>query len=68
MSVFGVADLATVMNRTRFDKRKRVIAPEPWPGWLSYRSGHFLRPSDVRRFSGYTAPYSTVSLIDQYSS
>jgi hypothetical protein len=30
--VFGVTDFATVMNRTRFDKRKRVIAPESWRG------------------------------------
>lgn len=44
MHVLGVTDFASVVNRTRLDKRQRVITPESWLGWLLYRSNHVLQP------------------------
>src|SRR5882724_10586499 len=54
MCMFGVADHATVVNRTRFDKRKCVVAPEPWQGQLSYRSDHVLRPPNPPVLKSYS--------------
>lgn len=43
--VFAVTGVASVVNRTRLHKRKRVIAPECWVGSLSYRRSHAIRHS-----------------------
>src|ERR1700716_2325874 len=59
MCMFGVADHATVVNRTRFDKRKCVVAPEPWHGQLSYRSDHVLA-LQIPQFPSPTVVYCIV--------
>jgi hypothetical protein len=53
MCVFGVADIATVVDGTRFDEWKRVIAPESRFASLLYGSDH-VRRSSIYRLSGPT--------------